>query len=165
MYGSAARFPVGESDLPGPVTPYGVTKLAGEHLCRLYTSNFGIPAEIALRYFSVYGPRQRPDMAIHRIIDAGLCNREFSVLGDGEQCRDFTFVDDVVDANVRAMGADLEPGTVVNIGTGTSTSLNQVIDMVADVIGHRVSRRKNDDVPGDPPRTKADVSRAAELLG
>ena len=165
VYGSAARFPVSESDLPGPVTPYGVTKLAGEHLCRLYASNFGIPA-VALRYFSVYGPRQRPDMAIHRIIDAGLSGLQFSVLGDGEQRRDFTFVDDVVDANVHAMESDLEPGTVVNIGTGNPTALNRVIEMVADLIGRGITRRETTpSVPGDPHRTEADVTLAAALLG
>ncbi|HXY95304.1 MAG TPA: NAD-dependent epimerase/dehydratase family protein [Acidimicrobiia bacterium] len=164
VYGSAARFPVSESDLPHPITPYGVTKLAGEHLCRLYAYNFGIPT-LSLRYFSVYGPRQRPDMAIHRVIDAGLSGRQFSVLGDGEQRRDFTFVDDVVDANVRAIDADLEPGTVVNIGTGTSTSLNRVIEIVADVLGRGITCCGDDSVPGDPQRTEADVTLAAELLG
>ena len=99
VYGAAERFPATESDLPHPVTPYGVTKLAAEHLCHLYAVNFGVPT-VSLRYFSVYGPRQRPDMAIHRIVDAGLSGREFAVLGDGAECRDFTFVDDVVDANI-----------------------------------------------------------------
>jgi UDP-glucuronate 4-epimerase len=164
VYGAAPRFPVNESDLPHPITPYGVTKLAGEHLCRLYAYNFGIPT-VSLRYFSVYGPRQRPDMAIHRIIDAGLSGVQFPVLGDGTQCRDFTFVHDVVDANVRAMDADLEPGTVVNIGTGSSTSLNGVIEIVAHVLGRGITRRDDGNVPGDPQRTEADVTLAAELLG
>ena len=163
VYGAAARFPVNESDLH-PITPYGVTKLAGEHLCRLYAYNFGVPT-VSLRYFSVYGPRQRPDMAIHRIIDAGLSDVQFSVFGDGSQRRDFTFVDDVVDANVRAVDAELEPGTAVNIGTGSSTSLNRVIEIVAHVLGRGITRRDDDNVPGDPQQTEADVTLAAELLG
>jgi UDP-glucose 4-epimerase len=104
-------------------------------------------------------------MAIHRIVDAGLSGREFSVLGDGAQSRDFTFVDDVVDANIGAMDADLEPGTVMNIGTGTTTTLNGVIEIVGGILGRDVTRRDDGGVPGDPERTEADVTKAADLLG
>jgi nucleoside-diphosphate-sugar epimerase len=164
IYGAAARFPVVESDLPRPATPYGVTKLAGEHLCRLYADNFGVPV-VALRYFSVYGPRQRPDMAMHRIIEAAISGAAFPVLGDGSQRRDFTYVGDAVDAIVRAVHADAEPGIAINIGTGTSTSLNTVIDMVGNLLGRRVPCNDESGVPGDPKQTEADVSLARDVLG
>ena len=99
VYGDAARFPVLEVDLPQPVSPYGVTKLAAEHLCSLYASNFGVPT-VSLRYFTVFGPRQRPDMAFTRFLTAVRDDRPITLYGTGEQIRDFTYVDDVVEANV-----------------------------------------------------------------
>ena len=95
VYGDAERLPTRESDLPRPYSPYGVTKLAGEHLCLLYQRNRGLPAT-ALRFFTVYGPRQRPDMAFHRLLEAALDGRPFEVYGDGRQSRDFTYVADAV---------------------------------------------------------------------
>src|SRR4029078_6021631 len=103
------------------------------------------------------GPRQRPDMAIHRIVDAGLSGRAFSVLGDGAQCRDFPFVDAVVEATVRAMDAVLELGTVMNIGTGTTTTLNRVIEIVGEILDRDVTARDDVGGPGDPEATEADV--------
>ena len=101
VYGDAVELPMREDALPQPVSPYGVTKLAAEQLCHLYSVNFGVPV-VSLRYFTVYGPRQRPDMAFHRFLRATLRNEPIVLYGDGEQTRDFTFVSDVVDANLAA---------------------------------------------------------------
>src|SRR5206468_8830979 len=113
VYGNAAAYPTAETAGTCPHSPYGVTKLAAEHLCSLYAANWGVPT-VSLRYFTVYGPRQRPDMAFHRMIECALDERPFEVYGTGEQVRDFTFVDDVVAANMAAGTADLEPGLVLN---------------------------------------------------
>ena len=102
VYGDAENLPVKETDLPVPVSPYGVTKLAAEDLCHLYQKSYGLPV-ISLRYFTVYGPRQRSDMAFHRFIRAILSGEELSIYGDGEQTRDFTFISDAVDANLLAL--------------------------------------------------------------
>ena len=106
-----------ESDRPQPFSPYGVTKLAAEHLCGAYAENFGVPT-VSLRYFTVYGPRQRPDMAFHRLIEAARNGTPFPLYSDGRQVRDFTYVDDVVTANLAAVRADPPPGTVVNVAGG-----------------------------------------------
>ena len=122
VYGNADRYPVEEADLPKPHSPYGVTKLAAEHLCGLYAANHGLPT-VALRYFTVYGPRQRPDMAFHRLIESALDQQRFPLYGDGSHVRDFTFVGDVVRANVLAGRTDVPAGTVVNICAGGSTAM------------------------------------------
>ena len=162
-YGAAERFPTREVDVPSPLSPYGVTKLAGEHLAMLYAANFGVPC-VALRYFTVFGPRQRPDMAIHRVIDAALRQEEFVVFGTGNQVRDFTYVDDVVSANVLAAEREGVLG-VFNIGGGVSASLNDVIGHVEDILGLRVPRRNQERAAGDPERTGADTTRAVDRLG
>src|SRR6185503_3489807 len=97
----AADLPMRETSLPKPYSPYGVTKLAAEHLCELYRNNFGVPT-VSLRYFTVYGPRQRPDMAFRKFIERALSGERISLYGDGGQTRDFTFVADIVEANVLA---------------------------------------------------------------
>jgi nucleoside-diphosphate-sugar epimerase len=164
VYGQAERFPVVETDRPAPLSPYGVTKLAAEHLCNLYAANFGVPT-VSLRYFTVYGPRQRPDLSIHRIIEAALHGGRFRVFGTGEQRRDFTFVDDAVRANLLAATADVEPGTVCNVGGGSDSSLNEIIALVERVTGRPVERIEDPPAAGDLFRTGADTSRARELLG
>ncbi len=122
-----------EEDLPQPVSPYGVTKLAAEHLVRLYTFNYGLHT-VSLRYFTVYGPRQRPDMAFHRLIKATLLGQEFTLFGSGEQTRDFTFISDIVEANLLAATYG-RPGAVYNLGGGSRISMNEVVDLVAKVTG------------------------------
>src|SRR5690606_34569310 len=117
VYGNAARYPTVETDLPAPMSPYGVTKLAAEHLCNLYAANWGVPT-VSLRYFTVYGPRQRPDMAMHRLVASALGGPAFPLFGDGSHVRDFTYVADVVKANVAAATADVARGTVINIAGG-----------------------------------------------
>ena len=121
VYGQTDRFPMCEDQRLKPVSPYGVTKLSGEHLCELYRINFGVNT-ISLRYFTVYGPRQRPDMAFSRFITAALTGGELEIYGDGRQTRDFTFVSDAVEANMLAMKYEGEE-TIFNIGGGTKASV------------------------------------------
>ena len=163
VYGQAPRWPTAESDETRPHSPYGVTKLAGEMLCGAYAANFGVPT-VALRYFTVYGPRQRPDMAIHRLIEAARHGTKFPVYGDGQQVRDFTFVDDVVDANLRAATRQLAKGTVINVRGGSSPRLVDLVDLVGEAVGKPVPVDWLDAQPGDVLRTGGLVDRAAELL-
>lgn len=164
VYGDAERYPTHESDRPQPRSPYGVTKLAGEHLVNLYAANFGIPA-ISLRYFTVYGPRQRPDMAFNRFISLARCDRPLPVHGDGKQIREFTYVDDIVEANVRAGDASAEPGTVVNLSGGTSTSVNDVLGLLEKIHGEPLQVSRGAPALGDVFRTGGSTERAKALLG
>jgi len=164
VYGNADRYPVLETDLPRPHSPYGVTKLAGEHLCGLYAANHGL-ATVALRYFTVYGPRQRPDMAFHRLVESALDGQPFPLYGDGSHVRDFTFVGDVVRANVLAGTADVEPGTVVNVCAGGSTAMRDVIEAVGDAVGAPVPVDRHPEQPGDVQRTGGSGEAAHRLLG
>ncbi len=163
VYGDAERIPVAEDDPVRPVSPYGVTKLAAENLCRLYCKNFGVPA-VALRYFTVYGPRQRPDMAFHKFIRAMLRDEPFRVFGNGEQTRDFTYVADVVEANMLAVenGAD---GMVYNIGGGSRITLNRAIELLEKITGKKAKREHAVEQKGDVRHTWADTTRAASQLG
>ena len=161
VYGTAEAYPTPESLRPQPVSPYGVTKLAAEHLCEVYRGSFGIPVA-SLRLFTVYGPRQRPDMAFSRLVRAALAGEEFEVYGDGEQTRDFTFVGDVVQAMRDAAASDW--CGVANIGGGSRTSLNGVLDIVRGLCGElRIVRRPQ--ATGDVRHTAADTSVAAAAFG
>ena len=134
----------------------------GEHLCYLYFRAFGLPT-VALRFFSVYGPRQRPDMGFHRLIEAGLSGSSFPLYGDGEQTRDFTYVDDIVDGTLASVG-DAEPGSVLNLGGGARISMNEVIDLVrAEFSDLKIERL--DTGRGDARDTGADIGRAREIIG
>lgn len=164
VYGEAVRYPTTETDLPQPMSPYGVTKLAGEHLCGLYAHQWSIPT-VALRYFTVYGPRQRPDMAFHRLTRAALTGEPFPLYGTGDQIRDFTFVDDVVQANLRAAVADLEPGIVMNIAGGGAARLGDLIDLAGELAGRPVNLDRQPAAAGDILRTGGAIDRAVERLG
>ena len=164
IYGNAAEYPTAETALPHPHSPYGVTKLAGEHLCGLYADNFGVPT-VSLRYFSVYGPRQRPDMAIRRLIASALGGGKFPMYGDGLQRRDFTFVDDVVSANLLAAGADVAPGTICNIAGGSRTSMRELIDLVGDIVGTGAEVDPRPPQPGDVRETGGATEWAERVLG
>lgn len=164
VYGDAECYPTPEDARPQPLSPYGVTKLAAEHLCSLYAANFGIPT-ISLRYFTVYGPGQRPDMAFTRFIAAALQAREISIYGSGEQLRDFTFVDDVINANLLAAASDVCPGVVLNVAGGSSTTVNQVLAIIEELNGSPLLRRHHDQIAGDVNRTGGDTTAIQELLG
>ena len=163
IYGDAESYPTGESVLPRPYSPYGVTKLAGEHLALLYGRNFGLPVA-ALRYFTVYGPRQRPDMAFHRFCRAMLAGEPITVYGDGRQSRDFTFVSDAIEANVRAW-QHAAPQGVYNVGGGSQVEVLEVITLLEKSLGVQAIVRFEPRPPGDPLRTRADASRLAADLG
>ena len=152
-----------EDSLPRPISPYGVTKLAGEHLCQLYHSNFGVPT-VSLRYFTVYGPRQRPDMAFHRFIRAILEGNPITVYGDGEQTRDFTYIADAVEANRLAMRY-APPGAIFNIGGGSQVSINYAIRLLEKILGKKAVVDYQEAQHGDVRHTLADTSAAREVLG
>jgi UDP-glucuronate 4-epimerase len=164
VYGNALRYPTAEDDLPRPQSPYGVTKLAAEHLCSVYGANHGL-STVSLRYFTVYGPRQRPDMAMHRLIEAALRGGSFPQYGDGSQVRDFTFVDDIVAGNVLAASADVAPGTVCNLAGGASTSMASVVALVGSLVGKPPSLAPSGRALGDVERTGGSTERAESLLG
>lgn len=164
VYGDRTAYPTTESDLPAPQSPYGVTKLAAEHLCGVYGRNAGVPT-VSLRYFTVYGPRQRPDMAMHRLLEAAITGEPFPMFGDGSQVRDFTYVGDVVEANVLAAEASLPPGTVVNVAGGSSVDMRSVVRLVGSIVGRPIALELLPPQPGDVVRTGGAIDRARELLG
>ena len=151
-------LPMREDSMPRPVSPYGVSKLAAEHLCGLYQINFGVPA-VSLRYFTVYGPRQRPDMGFHKFLKAVIRDEPITLFGDGEQTRDFTFVQDAVSATIAAARLGI-PGRVYNIGGGSRVSVNHVLEMIGQISG-RAPRVVGDPVQkGDMRHTYADTGLA-----
>ena len=163
VYGDNAAMPMREDALPQPVSPYGVSELAAEQLCYLYFANYGVPA-VSLRYFTVYGPRQRPDMGFHKFLRATIRGEPITLYGDGEQTRDFTFVDDAVSATVAAATRGV-PGRVYNIGGGSRVSINQVLAMVGRVSGRRPQVTVDPVQKGDMRHTFADTSLARADLG
>ena len=163
VYGDAVEMPMREDAMVQPVSPYGVTKLAAEHLCHLYYVNHGVPT-VSLRYFTVYGPRQRPDMGFNRFFTALLEGRPVVQFGDGRQTRDFTFVGDIVTATAAAAVHGV-PGRVYNIGGGSRVSLGDVFEMLARVSGRRLEIEHQPAQKGDMRDTYADTSRARADLG
>jgi UDP-glucuronate 4-epimerase len=164
VYGNAPAYPTNELDLPRPQSPYGVSKLAGEHLCGVYGREFGVPT-VALRYFTVYGPRQRPDMATHRLIEAALHGTMFRLFGDGTKVRDFTFVGDVVRANLLAAQSDVPPATVMNIAGGSSGTMAELVELVQVITGQQIMIEWLPDASGDVDRTGGSIELAQRLLG
>jgi UDP-glucuronate 4-epimerase len=164
VYGDAERLPTPEDTRPQPYSPYGVTKLAAEHLCSLYHGNFGV-ATVSLRYFSVYGPRQRPDMAFNRFCRAALAGESLTVFGDGEQTRDFTFVGDVVAATRAAAVSPSAPGRVYNVGGGSRVSVNEALGLIASFSERPLDVVYLERERGDVRDTGADTTRARRDLG
>jgi nucleoside-diphosphate-sugar epimerase len=164
VYGNASAYPTREDALPRPYSPYGVTKLAAEHLCSLYAANWGV-STVMLRYFTVYGPRQRPDMAFHRLLNCALEGRPFPLYGDGHQVRDFTYVADVVNATLIAAEIAVEPGTVINVSGGTNVSMLEIIRIVEDLTDSRVQVVSQPTQAGDVEKTGGSTERARSLLG
>jgi UDP-glucose 4-epimerase len=162
VYGDSERLPTDEETIPVPVSPYGATKLAGENLSHLYFRNYSLPV-VSLRYFTVYGPRQRPDMAFSIFISKISNGREIELYGDGGQTRDFTFVGDTVSATILALKA--KAGTTYNVGTGHSTSVNEVISTMEAILGRKAKVKKSPNALGDVTNTSADITRIAKDLG
>jgi nucleoside-diphosphate-sugar epimerase len=164
VYGDAELRPTPEEAPTHPLSPYGQTKLAAEHLCSLYRANFGVDA-VSLRYFTVFGPRQRPDMAFHIFCRAALENRPIRVFGDGRQSRDFTFVKDVVAATHAAGTAKLGEDRIFNVGGGSPASIREVLDLIGDVSGRRLEVHYLEKERGDVRDTEANTTRVREQLG
>jgi UDP-glucose 4-epimerase len=163
VYGDAEMFPTKESALPRPVSPYGVTKLAAEHLALLYAKNFGLPV-VSVRLFTVYGPRQRPDMAFALFMQALVDGDPIEVFGDGEQSREFTYVSDAVEGTIKAATADVV-GQVFNLGGGSRVTVNRVLATLEDISRIRAKRKTLPAAPGDPRHTGASINLARERLG
>jgi nucleoside-diphosphate-sugar epimerase len=162
VYGDAEQLPASEGQRTSPVSPYGATKAFDENLNQIYFRSFGVPI-VNLRFFSVYGPRQRPDMAFRQAIEAGLTEQAFTLNGDGEQTRDFTYVADAVNATLLA-ALQADRGRTFNIGTGTSVSMLQALEILEEH-GCPVRVRRRERQPGDAQDTRADISRAQDELG
>jgi UDP-glucose 4-epimerase len=167
-YGEPPSLPVVESMAPAPLSPYAASKLAGEHYCRVYARVFGVQAVI-LRYFNVFGPRQDPNSqyaaVIPRFITAALQRQPATVFGDGEQSRDFCFIDNVVEANLRAADADGVSGKIFNIACGTGTSLNRVLALLGESLARPIAARHEPARAGDVRHSLADIAQAKAMLG
>jgi nucleoside-diphosphate-sugar epimerase len=164
VYGDAEGLPTAEDALPRPLSPYGVTKLAAEQLCSLYHAEQGVEA-VALRFFSVYGPRQRPDMAFRRFCHAALDGKPIRLFGDGRQTRDFTYVADIVAAARAAAEAPGVAGGIYNVGGGSRVSLNRSLEVLAAVAGRPLDVRRQERETGDVLHTGADIEHARADLG
>jgi UDP-glucuronate 4-epimerase len=164
IYGDAETYPTPEDTQPLPISPYGITKLGCEHLARAYAQGFGLDA-VALRYFTVYGPRQRPDMAFRRFCEAAVAGDPIVLYGDGRQTRDFTYVDDVVAALRAAAAAPDVGGRVFNVGGGSRASLIEVLDLLEELAGRPLEVRRRERESGDVMHTGADIAGAREALG
>lgn len=148
---------------PAPLSPYGITKLTGEHLCRVYHTTFRIPTVI-LRYFTVYGPRQRPDMSFHRFIKQLLTNQPITIFGDGTQSRDFTYISDCVNGTTAALGNRAVIGKTINIGGKEKASVNEVVELLEELTGKKAIKQYTASALGEPKHTWADLSLAEQYL-
>ena len=164
VYGNHVPLPMREDTYLQPLSPYGVTKLAGEHLGNLYCANHGVPA-VSLRYFTVYGPRQRPDMAFQRFLTAARDGTPITMYGDGEQTRDFTYIANVVDGVLRACESAQAAGEVINVATGRRISLNELLRVMNQIVGTRLEPIYLEARVGDVRDSQADISKARALLG
>jgi nucleoside-diphosphate-sugar epimerase len=161
VYGDSESYPTPETLRPQPVSPYGVTKLAAEHLCEVYRTQLGVPT-VSLRLFTVYGPRQRPDMAFARMVAAAARDEEFELYGDGSQSRSFTYVRDVVDATIRALDA---PSGIYNVGGGEESTMRDALALLEEIAGRPLRVLAGPPQTGDMRRTKADTTRIEEATG
>ena len=162
VYGNAEELPTKEDSPTKPVSPYGVTKLAGEHLCHLYWKNFGVPI-IILRYFTVFGPKPRPDMAHTIFSKAILSGERIQMFGDGEQSRGFTYVSDIVDATLNAANSQITYD-VFNIGGGVTATMNEMVRILEEIIGKKAIVSYVESRKGDVTHTYPDISKAKRLL-
>ena len=162
VYGNQSNIMNEETSLTRPVSPYGVTKLAAENLVNLYFKNYKIPT-VSLRYFTVYGPKQRPDMAFTRFFNSIIKDKKLSIFGNGEQTRDFTYVDDIVKATINAATSD-SVGEILNVGGGSVFSLSQIIEFMKEITEKEFEIDFNAEQKGDVKHTSADISKAEKLI-
>ena len=158
VYGNSDTFPLKISTLTKPVSPYGVTKLAAENLVNSYYVNYGLPT-VSLRYFTVYGPRQRPDMAFHIFLKSAIKNNQIDIFGNGEQIRDFTYIDDVVNANMLSLEFGVDGG-IYNIGGGNNISINETLKLIESITNKSLNINYKDTQKGDVKQTQADISES-----
>jgi nucleoside-diphosphate-sugar epimerase len=154
---------VSEDKKPAPLSPYGITKLTGEHLCQVYSKYFGIPITI-LRFFTVFGPRQRPDMAFHRFIKQLHDNQVITVFGDGKQTRDFTYISDCVKGVTAVLQNKKAIGETINIGGKERASVLEVLSLLEQLAGKKANIQYSNQVIGEPKHTWADISKAEDIL-
>jgi nucleoside-diphosphate-sugar epimerase len=164
VYGNGCKSAIAETSPTEPISPYGVSKLAAEKLCLAYSVSFDVTCT-ALRFFTVYGPRQRPDMAIQRLLLAAKSGQPFELFGDGSQAREFTYVQDVAEAVAAVVETELESGTILNVGGGRPVSMNTLITCVERVSGKSINVIRSETQKGDVRVTWSDSSRARTLLG
>jgi len=164
VYGKTEYLPFDENHPNKPVSPYGVSKLAAEHYCRVFYEVYGLKT-ISLRYFTVYGPRMRPDLAIPIFTKSILNNESPVIFGDGEQTRDFTYIDDVVDANLKLVKTNRANGEVLNIGSGRRVTINYMIDNLKNLLNSNIKSKYTESIKGDARHTLANIDKAKELIG
>jgi UDP-glucose 4-epimerase len=164
VYGKVEYLPFNETHPTRPLSPYGVSKLAAEHYCRVFTQIYGIPT-VSIRYFTVYGPRMRPDLAIPIFTQKLLNNEPPEIFGDGEQTRDFTYIDDIITANQKLLESSALDGDVVNIGSGNRITINELLDIMKILLKSKVDPVYSDRVKGDALHTLADISKARNAIG
>jgi UDP-glucose 4-epimerase len=165
VYGNQSRLPTKEAAGKMPISPYGTSKLAAEHYCRIYHRTYGLNI-VSLRYFTVYGPRQRPDMAFRKWVEAISAGKPLSVYGDGNQTRDFTYIRDVVEGTIKAAEVEDIEGEIFNIGGGSRISMNDVVRMLIELLGvDDVEVVNESSKAGDVRDTQADISKASKALG
>ena len=163
IYGDAESYPTPEDTMPRPLSPYGITKLACEHLARAYRLEFGLDVA-TVRYFTIYGPRQRPDMAFTKIVSCLAEGRPFELYGDGSQSRSFTYVDDAVEATIGTMER-APSGSVFNVGGGSEVSMLEAIETLGRIAGRRLELIRQPRRQGDAARTAADTGRIRSAIG
>ena len=164
VYGKVKYLPFDEQHPTQPVSPYGVSKLAAEHYCRVFYEVYGLPTT-SLRYFTVYGPRMRPDLAISIFTRKMMNGEPITIFGDGEKTRDFTYIDDIVDANTRLLDNKAIDGKVLNVGSGNRISVNDLVENLSAIIGTEFDIKYTKSQKGDAENTLADVNLAKELIG
>ena len=164
VYGKVEYLPFDEDHPNQPISPYGVSKLAAEHYCRVFHDIYGIPV-VSLRYFTVFGPRMRPDLAIMIFTENMLKNKTITIFGDGEQTRDFTHIDNVVDANIKLTKTNVADGKILNIGGGTRISVNELAQHLKKITGSSSEINYIEAQKGDARHTLANIDLAKKLLG
>lgn len=164
VYGTIRYLPFDEEHPTMPISPYGVSKLAAEHYCRVFYDVYGL-STVSLRYFTVYGPRMRPDLAIHKFTKKILNDEPITIFGDGNQTRDFTYIDDIVGANIKLLNTNKADGKVINLGNGNRITVNEMVKLLEDIIGKKAKIIYDEKQKGDAEHTLANIELAKKLIG